>query len=129
MIPEHPPESAREHFERAIAALETEPYTLTLFVSGASDSSAQAIANVRDICDGYLKGRYQLDIIDLHQEPALAGEHHVLATPTLIKDHPLPSRMLVGDMSDHPRILIALDVSLAVAASVEADDPETSSSS
>jgi circadian clock protein KaiB len=127
MIPEQPLESARAHFERAIAALESEPYTLTLFVSGASDSSAQAIANVRDICDGYLKGRYHLDIVDLHQEPALAGAHHVLATPTLIKDHPLPSRMLVGDMSDHPRILIALDVSLAGAASVEADDPDTSS--
>jgi circadian clock protein KaiB len=109
-MPEALPQSAREHFERAIAALETEPYALTLFVSGASDSSAQAIANIRDICDGYLEGRYSLDIVDLHQEPGLAAEHHVLATPTLIKDHPLPSRMLVGDMSDHPRVLIALDV-------------------
>jgi circadian clock protein KaiB len=124
MIPEDPHRSARAHFERAIAALEIEPYALTLFVSGASESSAQAIANVRDICDGYLKGRYNLDIVDLHQEPNLAGEHHVLATPTLIKDHPLPSRMLVGDMSDHPRILVALDVRApapAVAPTVDAD--------
>jgi circadian clock protein KaiB len=120
-------QSAREHFERAIAALETEPYTLTLFVSGASDSSAQAIANVRDICDGYLQGRYSLDIVDLHQEPALAGEHHVLATPTLIKDHPLPMRMLVGDMSDHPRILIALDVRGAAPPDLEVTDANTSS--
>jgi circadian clock protein KaiB len=127
MIPESPPRTARAHFERAIAALETEPYTLTLFVSGASDSSAQAIANVRDICDGYLMGRYQLDIVDLNQEPALAGEHHVLATPTLVKDHPLPTRMLVGDMSDHPRILIALDVRVASTPNPQVIAPDTSS--
>jgi circadian clock protein KaiB len=127
MISQSAQQSAREHFERAIAALETEPYTLTLFVSGASDSSAQAIANVRDICDGYLRGRYSLDIVDLHQEPALAGEHHVLATPTLIKDHPLPMRMLVGDMSDHPRILIALDVRPAAPSDLRVTDANTSS--
>lgn len=126
MIPATPYQTARSHFERAIAALETEPYSLTLFVSGASESSAQAIANVRDICDGYLRGRYHLDIVDLNQEPTLAGQHHVLATPTLIKDHPLPTRMLVGDMSDHPRVLTALDVSLAATATVEAGDADTS---
>jgi circadian clock protein KaiB len=126
MIPASPHLTTRGHFDRAIAARDTEPYTLTLFVSGASDSSAQAITNVREICDGYLKGRYQLDIVDLHQEPALAAQHHVLATPTLIKDHPPPTRMLVGDMSDHPRVLIALDVSLAAGPTVEADDADTS---
>ena len=110
MTPIDPHQLAREHFEQALAALQTEAYGLTLFVSGASASSAQAIANVRDICDAYLEGRYQLEIVDLHQEPALAAEHHVLATPTLIKGHPLPSRMLVGDMSDLPRMLVALDV-------------------
>jgi circadian clock protein KaiB len=115
-----PHQLAREHFDRALAALQTEPYGLTLFVSGASESSAQAIANVRDICDAYLEGRYQLDIIDLHQEPALAAEHNVLATPTLIKDHPLPARMLVGDMSSHTRMLVALDVRSAGGPTVEA---------
>jgi circadian clock protein KaiB len=103
-------EVALEHFERAVAALGTEPYALTLFVSGASDSSAQAIANVREICEAHLEGRYHLDIVDLHQEPELAEQHHVLATPTLIKDHPPPPLMVVGDMSDHPRILVALDL-------------------
>jgi circadian clock protein KaiB len=127
MSPESPPLTARAHFEAAIAALEAEPYTLTLFVSGASDSSAQAIANVRDICDGYLEGRYHLDIVDLHQEPGLAGKHHVLATPTLIKDHPLPTRMLVGDMSDHPRILVALDVRVPATPEAQSGDPAPSS--
>ena len=127
MIPDSPSVTARAQFDRAIAALEAEPYTLTLFVSGASESSAQAIANVRDICDCYLEGRYHLDIVDLHQEPGLAGKHHVLATPTLIKDHPLPSRMLVGDMSDHPRILVALDVRVPAAPNPQSDEPAPSS--
>lgn len=99
-----------ERFERALAALETAPYALTLFVSGASDSSSHAIANVREICDRHLNGRHQLSIVDLNQDPAAAAAYHVLATPTLIKDHPLPTRTLVGDMSDHVRILLALDV-------------------
>jgi circadian clock protein KaiB len=102
-----------------------ERYALTLFVSGASDSSAEAIANVRDICDRHLSGRYQLDIVDLHQEPALAKRHHVLATPTLIKDRPLPSRMLVGDMSDHLRILVALDVGAATVLGLDPPDALT----
>ena len=93
--------STLEQFERPSPRSQPSTYGLTLFVSGASDSSAQAIANVREICDAHLDGRHQLNIVDLNQEPALAGQHHVLATPTLIKDHPLPLRMLVGDMSDH----------------------------
>jgi circadian clock protein KaiB len=98
------------HFERALDALRVGQYSLTLFVSGASESSAHAITNVREICDAHLSGRHELSIVDVNQEPALAKEHHVLATPTLVKDHPLPMRVLVGDMSDHTRILVALDV-------------------
>jgi circadian clock protein KaiB len=97
-------------FEAALASLETDDYALTLFVSGASESSAQAIANIRALCDAHLPGRHKLDIVDLHQEPGLAAGHHVLATPTLVKDFPLPLRMVVGDMSDHGRVLVALDV-------------------
>ena len=108
MATEH--ELTLQQFRDAVAALGSEQYELTLFVSGASESSAKAIANIREICDAHLGGRHHLDIVDLNQEPGLAGPHHVLATPTLIKDRPLPLRMLVGDMSDHIRILLALDV-------------------
>jgi circadian clock protein KaiB len=103
----------RAQFEHALSELHEAAYGLTLFVSGASGSSAQAITNVRAICDAHLSGRYHLEIVDLNQEPVLAERHHVLATPTLVKDHPLPMRMLVGDMSDHPRVLVALDVRAA----------------
>jgi circadian clock protein KaiB len=97
-------------FERALADLKQEAYGMTLFVSGASDSSSRAITNVRAICDTHLGGRYQLDIVDLNQEPALGEQHNVLATPTLVRDYPPPTRMVVGDMSDHVRVLVALGV-------------------
>jgi circadian clock protein KaiB len=109
----------RDRFARALAALKLEQYSLTLFVSGASEASASAIANLREICDAYLDGRHHLKIVDLHQEPELAKQYHVLATPTLVVDQPLPLRMLVGDMSDHPRILLALDLLPVVRADVD----------
>ena len=99
-----------ERFRQALAALVSQQYSFTLFVSGASELSANAIANVREICDAYLAGRHTLKIVDLHQEPELAKQHHVLATPTLVLDLPLPLRMLVGDLSDHRRVLLALDL-------------------
>jgi circadian clock protein KaiB len=90
-------------------------YGFTLFVSGASDASARAIDCVREICDSELPGCHDLSVVDLHQQPALAEHHHVLATPTLVRDRPLPSRIVVGDMSDHQRILDALGVVPAAA--------------
>jgi circadian clock protein KaiB len=99
-----------EHPELVVAGLEAERYVLVLFVSGACESSARAIANIREICDQHLIGRHHLTIVDVNQEPSMASRHHVLATPTLIKDQPLPTRMLVGDMSDHERILTGIDV-------------------
>jgi circadian clock protein KaiB len=116
------PRPTLERFERPLAALEPEPYTLTLFVSGASASSAHAIANVREICDAHLSGRHQLTIVDLNQEPGTPGHHRILATPTLVKDRPPPRRLVVGDMSDHVRILLALDLPIAAASPAEADE-------
>lgn len=117
------PTPALERFACALAALETEPYALTLFVSGASGSSLRAIANIRQICDAYLPGRHQLRIVDLNQEPEMAGRRHVLATPTLTIDHPPPPRMLVGDMSDHARILAALNLPVSAAPAAQAPSP------
>jgi circadian clock protein KaiB len=85
-------------------------YAFILFVSGASDASARAIATVREMCDAELPGCHELSVVDLHQQPEMAEHHRVLATPTLVRDRPLPSRIVVGDMSDHQRILTALGV-------------------
>jgi circadian clock protein KaiB len=95
---------------RAVSNPEPDEYVLTLFVSGASFSSARAVANIREICDAYVSRRHRLSIVDVNQEPALAEQHDVLATPTLVVSSPLPIRMLVGDMSDRFRVLAALDL-------------------
>jgi circadian clock protein KaiB len=97
-------------FELRTGSSETAPYVLTLFVTGASDMSARAISNVRSMCDEHLAGRYQLEVVDVHRDPSLMSAHDVVAAPTLIKESPLPKRMLVGDLSDTARVLAALDI-------------------
>jgi circadian clock protein KaiB len=87
-----------------------EQYELTLFVNGASGRSAQAITNIRALCVQYLPGRYQLDVVNIRDHPELVIEHRVLASPTLVKARPLPARMLVGDLSEVERVLVALDI-------------------
>ena len=97
-------------FEARTETDDTAVYVLTLFVTGASDMSARAIRNVRAICDEHLAGRYQLEVVDVHRDATLMSTHDVVAAPTLIKESPLPKRMLVGDLSDTPRVLAALDI-------------------
>jgi len=85
-------------------------YELTLFVTGASALSARAVADVRDMCESHLPRRYVLSVVDVHQNADLVSSRGILATPTLVKDSPLPRRVLVGDLSDTPRVLSALDI-------------------
>jgi circadian clock protein KaiB len=70
--------------------------------------STLAIANVRKLCEKYLTGRYELKVIDIYQQPELAKEEQIIATPTLIKELPLPPRRLIGDMSDTARFLVGI---------------------
>jgi circadian clock protein KaiB len=81
---------------------------LTLFVSGASPTSARAVRRLRDLCDRHFPGCYDLEIIDIYQQPEVVASRGVLAVPTLIKELPLPERVLIGDFSDEPRVLAAL---------------------
>jgi circadian clock protein KaiB len=85
-------------------------YELTLFVSGASDLSARAIANARELCDTRLEGRYELSVVDVHENAAAALNSDVIAAPTLVRNWPLPVRKLVGDLSRTDKVLIALDL-------------------
>jgi circadian clock protein KaiB len=101
---------ARQRLEDALATLENSRYELTLFVSGASSASARAVRNARALCEDHLAGRHDLTIVDINQDPDLARGRRVLATPTLLKDHPAPERMLVGDLSDSESVLVALDI-------------------
>jgi circadian clock protein KaiB len=83
---------------------------LRLYIAGTTARSKRAVENVRNLCEQHLKGRYDLEVIDLYQQPELAAREQLLAAPTLIKKLPLPLRRLVGDLSDHARVLAGLDV-------------------
>ena len=83
-------------------------YVLRLYVTGMAERSAAAVAAVRALCEERLAGRYELEVIDLYQQPALARADQVVATPTLVKKQPSPLRRLVGDLSNRERILAGL---------------------
>ena len=88
-------------------------YLLRLFVTGQTPRSVKSIENLRRLCEKYLKGRYELEVIDIYQQPALATENQIIAAPTLIKKLPLPLRRLVGDFSNHDRVVLGLDLRVA----------------
>lgn len=85
-------------------------YQLRLYVTGSSPRSARAVANIQEICETHLKGRYELEVIDLYQQPGLARNREVVVAPTLIKQLPAPMRQLIGDLSDRRKVLLALDL-------------------
>ena len=87
-----------------------ERYILRLYVAGMTSRSCRAVQNVRTFCEKHLGGRYDLQIIDVYQQPALARAEQLKAAPTLIKKLPLPLRRLIGDMSNEDRILVGLDL-------------------
>jgi circadian clock protein KaiB len=85
-------------------------YDLVLFISGASDRSRLALANVKAIVNEHLNGRYRLSVVDLYQQPQRAREHEIIAVPTLVKRLPQPLRRMIGDLSDEDRVMIGLDI-------------------
>lgn len=82
---------------------------LRLFVAGATLRSAQAIEAVKKICDEHLKGKCDLQVIDIYQHPELAAYEQIIAVPTLIKKTPIPLRKFIGSMSNLDQILSALE--------------------
>ena len=96
--------------ERAPTA---ERLQLTLFISGASPASARALGRLRDLCDQYCPSGYDLTVVDIYEQPEEVVSRGVLAVPTLIKELPLPVRVLIGDFTNEPRVLAALGVTAA----------------
>jgi circadian clock protein KaiB len=94
----------------AISARGKEQYVLRLYVAGLTPRSRHAIANITSICEEYLQGRYDLEVIDVFKRPVLAREEQIVATPTLVKKLPAPLRRLIGDLSEREKVLIGLDV-------------------
>lgn len=83
---------------------------MRLFVTGTSPRTEIAVANLRRICEQELRGRYELQVIDVLEQPQLAEDEKVLATPTLIKQLPPPLRRVIGDLSDKDKVLLGLEV-------------------
>jgi circadian clock protein KaiB len=87
-----------------------QPYMLRLYITGMTARSRRAIDNVRAICETHLHGQYELEIIDIYQQPVMAKDDQIIAAPTLIKLVPLPLRRIIGDMSSTERVLAGLDL-------------------
>lgn len=114
MNPKKPINRVKE-FEKAIStdAQATRKYFLRLYITGSTERSTRAIQNIRAVCEKYLKNSYELEVIDVHQQPGLAREEQIIAAPTLIKRLPIPLRRIVGDLSDTQRVLVGLDLRIA----------------
>ncbi|MEO8413012.1 MAG: circadian clock KaiB family protein [Ginsengibacter sp.] len=89
---------------------DVETYTLRLFVTGVLPNSRRAVVNIKKICEEYLKDRYELDIVDIYQQPELALTENIIAVPMLIKKFPLPEIRLIGDLSDTESVLEGLNL-------------------
>ena len=99
-----------EAFSKALDNKSQEIYDLTLYVTGLTRRSTDAIRSVKDICGQYLEGRCDLKIIDLLQHPEMAKMDQIFAVPTLVKKNPGPKLKLIGDMSNRQKVISSLNL-------------------
>ena len=85
-------------------------YVLRLYINGSTVKSTRAVENIKRLCEEHLKGRYDLEVINIHKQANLARDEQIVAVPTLIKRLPLPLQRLVGDMSNATSVLFGLDL-------------------
>ena len=102
--------SATKSFERALASRHTARYVLRLYVAGNTARSHQAVLCVRQLCAAELNGKCELEVIDVFQQPILARAGQIVATPTLVKQSPLPVRRLIGNLANTARLFVGLDL-------------------
>jgi circadian clock protein KaiB len=104
------PRRAKQVLAKALTVPPAGRYVLRLFVAGATDRSRRAILRVGRLCESDLKGRCDLEVIDIYQQPGLARENQIVATPTLIKESPPPPRRFIGDLSNLASLLVDLNL-------------------
>ena len=97
-------------FEKALATRGSGKYVLRLYVAGATPRSRQALMRARHLCEIELKGHCELEVIDVYQQPILARDGQIIATPTLVKEFPKPVRRLIGDLTNISRLFVGLDL-------------------
>ncbi len=93
-----------------LSNFELEKYVMRLYISQKSETSVRAIHNLKRLFEERLQGRYELEIIDIHQQPERLEKDHIFAVPTLIKELPPPIQRLIGDMTDKEKLVAALDL-------------------
>lgn len=96
-------------FEKALATRCTDRHVLRLYVAGACARSQQALLGVRRLCEAELKGEYDLEVIDIYQQPLLARAGQIVATPTLVREFPRPVRRLIGDLSSATNLFVGMN--------------------
>ena len=89
---------------------QTESWNMRLYIAGQTPKSLRALANLKQICEEHLAGKYHIEIIDLLENPQLASTDQILAIPTLIRKLPEPVRKIIGDLSNVERVLVGLDL-------------------
>jgi circadian clock protein KaiB len=89
-----------------------EKFILQLYITGMSENSMRAIENITLFCKQYLKGRFDLQIIDIYKDPSIAKELEIVFSPSLIRQFPLPKRTMVGDLSDTKRVALGLGMTI-----------------
>ena len=92
------------------SAVQTESWNMRLYIAGQTPKSLRALANLKQICEEHLAGKYNIEIIDLLENPQLASTDQILAVPTLIRKLPEPVRKIIGDLSNVERVLVGLDL-------------------
>ena len=85
---------------------------LQLYIAGMSENSVLAIRNITQLCNQYLKDHFELEIIDIYKNPAVAEEQKIVFSPSLIRQFPLPRKILIGDLSDTAKVILALGIKL-----------------
>ncbi len=100
-------------FDSRVRESRGDKFILRLYIAGTTPRSTRAVANIREICERNLNGRYDLEVIDIYQNPVLARGEQIIAAPTLVKQLPLPLRRFIGDLSDTERILVGMDLAAA----------------
>ena len=96
--------------EKALSALPTGKCVLRLYVAGATERSRQAVLRARQLCEAELPGNFELQVIDVYQQPILARDGQIVATPTLVREFPRPVRRLIGNLSNTNGLFVGLDM-------------------
>ena len=103
-------DATAEALQKLAGASAEERYMLRLYVTGMTPRSTEAFASIKAICEEYLQGRYDLEVIDIYEHPQLAKDEQIIAVPTLVKKLPAPLRRFIGNLSDKERVLLGLDL-------------------